>query len=246
MPLLSYDFYYILKKRNFKGIDLCLVQPVLRSILHALSVMHRCNIIHSDVKPENVLLVDKNGLDTKLIDYGSSFQVGAKISVYIQSRFYRAPEVILQCYPNAKIDIWSTACFAFEIFTGSVLFPGRSELHMLSLIVSLLGQFPAKFIQKSPRQNFFNDGILKSYEELCLQEHKTPDHYKSIFLHGSLHDNILNYSRSKNPALHPPSPDEISKRQIFIDLLMKMLALDPDDRIDADTALQHPFFQIRF
>lgn len=46
---------------------------------------------------------------------------------YVQSRFYRAPEVVLRIPYSPKVDIWSLGCIVAELFTGEPLFPGNSE-----------------------------------------------------------------------------------------------------------------------
>jgi hypothetical protein len=66
-------------------------------ILDALSVLHECNIIHCDLKPENVLLKGLDSGEIKVIDFGSACFENRTMYSYIQSRFYRSPEV--RCIP---------------------------------------------------------------------------------------------------------------------------------------------------
>lgn len=84
-------------------------------------------MIHADIKPENILLCDNKSSDIKVIDWGSGAFVGQTIYTYIQSRFYRAPEVILGLKYSTEIDIWSMACVFAELFTGVPLFSGEEE-----------------------------------------------------------------------------------------------------------------------
>ena len=60
--------------------------------------------------------------EIKVIDFGSSCFIHDHLSSYVQSRSYRAPEVILGCRYDYKIDIWSLGCILAELFTGYVLF----------------------------------------------------------------------------------------------------------------------------
>lgn len=72
----------------------------LPQILRALVVLHDSNIIHCDLKPENVLLKSLEGglqSNIKVIDFGSACFENRTMYAYIQSRFYRSPEV--GCYP---------------------------------------------------------------------------------------------------------------------------------------------------
>ena len=62
-------------------------------VLDALSVLRDCNIIHCDLKPENVLLKHPESGEIKVIDFGSACFENKTVYTYIQSRFYRSPEV---------------------------------------------------------------------------------------------------------------------------------------------------------
>jgi serine/threonine protein kinase len=92
-------------------------------------------IIHCDLKPENILLVqdhDKKNHRLKIVDFGSGSFRGEQAYTYVQSRFYRAPEVIMRLLPpptsyTEKVDIWSLGCILAELFTGEPLFPGNNE-----------------------------------------------------------------------------------------------------------------------
>ena len=98
-------------------------------------------MIHCDLKPENILLQKKDGnrgYQIKLIDFGSACEQNKIVYSYVQSRFYRAPEISLgiKNYDNA-IDMWSFGCMMAELFTGIPLFPGESEEELLALIMEL-------------------------------------------------------------------------------------------------------------
>ena len=72
----------------------------LVQILDALVVLRDSNIIHCDLKPENVLLRGLDNGDIKVIDFGSACFENRTMYSYIQSRFYRSPEVShALCFP---------------------------------------------------------------------------------------------------------------------------------------------------
>ena len=64
-------------------------------------------VIHCDLKPENILLVNPKRSKIKLIDFGSSCKLGEGMYLYIQSRYYRSPEILLNLPYDTKIDMWS-------------------------------------------------------------------------------------------------------------------------------------------
>ena len=87
------NLYDLIRHNRFRGLSVNLLRVFLRQILAALAVMRSANIIHCDLKPENVLLKSLNSGEVKVIDFGSACFEGRTVYSYIQSRFYRSPEV---------------------------------------------------------------------------------------------------------------------------------------------------------
>lgn len=238
--MLSMNLYEIIKARQFKGLPLGLIQSVMRQLLFTLKTLEKCKIVHSDIKPENILLIDMKATDIKLVDFGSARFIQQPASNYIQSRYYRAPEVVLNLDHDYKIDIWSAACVAFELFIALPLFPGQNEIHLLELIVGLLGDFPPEVVRKSPRQNFFQNGKLKSEEQICRENNMQPVNFQNYFNNDKLDDIILKYELLLGNT--PQAREKERKRRLlFIDFLRKTLNLNPEKRLSATEALQHPF-----
>lgn len=92
-----------------------------------------------------------------MIDYGSSCFIGQRIYTYIQSRFYRAPEIILGIPYTMAIDMWSFGCIIAELYTGYPLFPGENEIDQLAYIMEICGVPPAEVLQLSTRRHLFFD-----------------------------------------------------------------------------------------
>lgn len=107
------------------------VQRIAKQVLQALAFVHSNGLIHCDLKPENILILSYSRCDIKVIDFGSSCYLTDKLSTYIQSRSYRAPEVVLGLPYGPKIDVWSLGCILTELLTGKVLFPNESVQTML-------------------------------------------------------------------------------------------------------------------
>jgi dual specificity tyrosine-phosphorylation-regulated kinase 2/3/4 len=109
------------------------------------------------LKPENILLKQPNKSGIKIIDYGSSCLQSQRIYTYIQSRFYRAPEIILGIPYTSAIDMWSFGCILAELYTGYPLFPGENEQDQLAYIMQMKGVPSQEIINISTRRNLFFD-----------------------------------------------------------------------------------------
>ncbi|OMJ95068.1 hypothetical protein SteCoe_1606 [Stentor coeruleus] len=153
--LLFCNLYEYLKLNNMQGLKIKLIKNFVQQILQTLKYLESLMIIHCDIKLENLALVSSTSNTLKLIDFGSACYQYDKIYTYIQSRFYRSPEVILGIPYTNSIDMWSLGCVIAELYTGKALLPGDSEKNQLMLIVELLGLPPEYLINKSPRKKLF-------------------------------------------------------------------------------------------
>jgi dual specificity tyrosine-phosphorylation-regulated kinase 2/3/4 len=106
-------------------------------------------------KPENILLVNPNQPEIKVIDFGSSCYENERVYTYIQSRFYRSPEVILGTEYARPIDMWSLGCILCELYTGYPIFPGENEAEQLACIMEILGPPPTALLDVATRRKHF-------------------------------------------------------------------------------------------
>lgn len=236
--LLSMNLYELIKKNKFQGFSLALVRKFAHSILQCLDVLYRNRIIHCDLKPENILLKQQGRSGIKVIDFGSSCYEHQRIYTYIQSRFYRAPEVILGAKYGMPIDMWSLGCILAELLTGYPLFPGEDEGDQLATIIELLGMPPQKILDLSKRtRNFITS---KGYPRYCTMA-TLPD--------GS---NVLQGGRSRRGKLRGPpgSKDLVSALKgcddpLFLDFMRRCMEWDPATRMTPSQALRHAWLRRR-
>lgn len=171
--LLSLNLYELLKKNGLRGVSLFLIRQFTKQMLEALCTLEKGNIIHCDLKPENVLLADEKG-KIKVIDFGSACFENATIYTYIQSRYYRSPEVLLGCPYGSEIDSWSLGCICAELFIGIPLFPGANEYDQIYRIIQILGM---------PSQSMIREGRFKDKFFILENEEyrfKTREEYMQV------------------------------------------------------------------
>ena len=156
--LLNINLYELIKSNGLRGFSSSLVKRFAIQILNCLSFLKENKIIHCDLKPENILLRQSNKSGIKVIDFGSSCFDSEKIYTYIQSRFYRAPEIILGIPYTVAIDMWSFGCILAELTTGYPLFPGESEAEQLLCMMEVKGIPPQDVLIQSTRRSLFFEG----------------------------------------------------------------------------------------
>jgi dual specificity tyrosine-phosphorylation-regulated kinase 1 len=137
--MLSLNLYELLKNTHFAGVSLDLIRKFAKQILKGLAYLARpdIDIIHCDLKPENILLRHPKRSGIKVIDFGSSCKSSKRMYSYIQSRFYRSPEVMLGLPYSVAIDMWSLGCILVEMHTGEPLFSGTDQFDQMQKIVSV-------------------------------------------------------------------------------------------------------------
>jgi dual specificity tyrosine-phosphorylation-regulated kinase 1 len=169
--IMSHSLYDLLRVTNLSGVSIKLVRKFAIQIMRALEYTKSLGIIHCDIKPENVLLCHPERSAVKLIDFGSACRCGKQQFSYVQSRFYRAPEVMLGMQYGPAIDMWSAGCMMYELRTGKPLFTGWSEHDQLCRIEATLGRVPRSMFDRIPteyRARYFDEdgGIEPSPEAL--------------------------------------------------------------------------------
>ncbi|KII88871.1 hypothetical protein PLICRDRAFT_175129 [Plicaturopsis crispa FD-325 SS-3] len=217
MELLSINLYELIKANGFVGFTTTLIRRFTSQMLMSLILMRKHRIVHCDLKPENVLLRHPAKSAIKVIDFGSSCLETEKVYTYIQSRFYRSPEVILGMNYHMAIDMWSLGCILAELYTGYPIFPGENEQEQLSCIMEVLGIPDKDFINRSTRKRIFFDN------------------------NGTPRPVVNSKGRRRRPGTKNLAQVLRSNDEDFIDFIAKCLIWDPDRRIKPQQAIVHPF-----
>ncbi|CAJ1024373.1 Protein kinase domain/Protein tyrosine kinase, putative [Leishmania lindenbergi] len=199
------------------------LQRIVRQVLTALKLIHSLSLIHCDIKPENIAFKSVAECDVKVLDLSSSCYITDTLSSYVQSRSYRAPEVILGCKYGPAVDIWSLGATAAELATGTVLFNVESVPTMLASIASVCGPIPAEMLQEGRNTSLYvtKHGAFYDYEDEQLVFHFPSEPPDAAVLFGfDDHD--------------------------YVDFVRLCLTLDAALRPSAAQLLDHPFLTKKY
>uniref|UniRef100_A0A8C4VEJ7 Serine/threonine-protein kinase PRP4 homolog n=1 Tax=Gopherus evgoodei TaxID=1825980 RepID=A0A8C4VEJ7_9SAUR len=214
---LSMNLREVLKKYGKDvGLHIKAVRSYSQQLFLALKLLKRCNILHADIKPDNILVNE---------------------SKTILNRFYRAPEIIIGKIYDYGIDMWSVGCTLYELYTGKILFPGKTNNHMLKLAMDLKGKMPNKMIRKGVfKDQHFDQNLNFMYIEVDkVTEREKVTVMSTINPTKDLLADLIGCQRLPE--------DQRKKVHQLKDLLDQILMLDPAKRISINQALQHAFIQ---
>ncbi|KAK5915207.1 hypothetical protein CesoFtcFv8_000820 [Champsocephalus esox] len=248
--MLEQNLYDFLKQNKFSPLPLKVIRPVLQQVATALKKLKSMGLIHADLKPENIMLVDpvRQPYRVKVIDFGSASHVSKAVcSTYLQSRYYRAPEIILGLPFSEAIDMWSLGCVVAELFLGWPLYPGALEYDQIRYISQTQG-LPGEHLLSvgTKTSRFFcreSDSTYAARRLKSTDEHETETGMKSkearkyIF---SCLDDIAHVNLVMNLEGSDMLVEKADRRE-FVGLLKKMLLIDAEERISPAEALSHPF-----
>lgn len=237
---LSMNLREVLKKFGRDvGLNLNAIRAYAHQMFLGLSLMRKCNILHADLKPDNLLVNEQRNI-LKVCDLGSASSASDnEITPYLVSRFYRAPEVILGIPYDYAIDVWSIGCTLFELYTGKILFTGRNNNQMLKAIMECRGKYPPKVLRRGSLAHYHFDNMLNFHSVevdkitnrtfLRVMDFKKPAPGRDL------------KTRLMGNGTRGMSDVETKELTLFVDFLDRCLGLNPEKRITPADALKHPF-----
>ena len=202
-------------------------------MLDALAFLHEIGITHADVKPENICLVPTESCAFKLIDLGSAVVKHDLLNSYVQSRWYRAPEVSLGVPWDSKVDLWSLGCTLVEPLLGQPIFRRAATEGVLAAQMAVLGPIPDYMRLHAPGlANMFITAGGHAYEV------DPPQMTKGVYMLQPLPRRSLEHL-----LIEAMTPELFAASELngFVNLVSQMLILDPGHRTTAARSLQHPW-----
>ena len=218
---LVFPYYNCLPTRTiFYGFTAMEIKIFMYKFLQTLDKLHARGIIHRDLKPGNLLVKSCN--DFMIIDFGISdfYLPYRKFCNKIGTRNFKAPEQLLLLKGfDYKIDIWAAGIIFAEMFFQKYPFwKPEEDVVILENIYNMIGA--AKF------SNYLKKiGCQSNFD--FMKNQKNGQNFESYF-EREKNDEIMNHLEDKKYG---------------IDLIKKMLDIDPNSRYSAEECLMHPFFQ---
>ncbi|KAG4069590.1 hypothetical protein HA402_005128 [Bradysia odoriphaga] len=235
-PCMAMDVLNYMKRNNFNPLSYHELRDISRQLFLALNFLHNNGIVHTDIKPDNILLIDGsfrmefcdrtkllvrrlNCTTVRLCDFGLVSQNGEERNYKITAREYRAPEVILRMTWTYTTDIWSAGCTLMELYTGNLLFPVKKSMQHLAMMECKLGRIPTNMV-KTSGTTYFKNGVVN---------------WKW--------DKTKPYFQQHCQALKDYRLEKCEEDNQFFEMIQLMLQLEPSRRIPLSEALKLPFFE---
>jgi cyclin-dependent kinase 12/13 len=193
------------------------IKCYMKQLLNGLYYCHSNNVLHRDIKGSNLLINEQGEL--KLADFGLARPYTEQQGNYtnrVITLWYRPPELLLGAVQyGPAIDMWSAGCIFAELLVGRAIFPGRNEIDQLELIFKLCG---------------------------TPNEHNWPDVDKLPWWH--MFKPSKEGKRCLAETLLKMTPGNPAVTKEALDLLDRLLTLDPRKRITAADALDAEYFWV--
>ncbi|EDR08442.1 uncharacterized protein LACBIDRAFT_143963, partial [Laccaria bicolor S238N-H82] len=241
--LLGMCVYDFLKENDFAPFPRHHIQDFARQLLGSVAFLHDLRLIHTDLKPENILLVHNDykvvhiavpgkvskkilhSTDIRLIDFGSATFEQEYHSTVVSTRHYRAPEIILGLGWSFPCDAYSLGCILVEFYTGVALYQTHDNLEHLAMMEMVMGKMQERFARAGARSKpeFFKEGAKLDWPKPKASRQSKKD------------------VRATRPLSEVIPPTDLINKQ-FLNLVQRLLAFDPAQRITVRDALSHPYF----
>eukprot|EP00929_Paragymnodinium_shiwhaense_P050657 TRINITY_DN25508_c0_g1_i1.p1 TRINITY_DN25508_c0_g1~~TRINITY_DN25508_c0_g1_i1.p1 ORF type:complete len:631 (+),score=200.52 TRINITY_DN25508_c0_g1_i1:72-1964(+) len=227
-----------------KGMSMRAVRAYTKQLVVALHHVHRCDIIHADIKPDNILISAGHNL-VKICDLGSAMYTREmEQTPYLVSRFYRAPEICIGAKYGPPSDTWAMGCSLFEIFTGKILFRGKSNNDMIKCFMEVKGKLPHKMIKTGMcwKQHFDDNLDFKYIDSDKVTRKKILKTITDCSAKKNIAEMVLQrVGPEKQKSENKDDQLYVKKAKQFADLIEKMTTLDPERRATPEDLLKHAF-----
>ncbi|CAB1436034.1 unnamed protein product [Pleuronectes platessa] len=246
-----------------KGRPLSEIQAITKQLLVSLTALKSLNLVHADIKPNNIMLVDQQRQPSKvkLIDFGLATRVSElETGRNCQIIGFRAPEVMLGLPLNEAMDMWALGCIVAYLYLGTCLYKlGTCKYQAMKNLVQINGQPNGNLLNSGrythvyfTKTKYIKKELWSLKEHCCCKECAVPGRKNtksSQSKKGSPASSTIQkpaqFASLDDIVVTRPGAAENEDTQAFLSLLKQMLHLDAKKRIDPSEALQHPFMTMK-
>lgn len=249
--VLDLSLFDFMANRGFKPLNLSEIRAITQQMLVALNALKNIGLVHADIKPDNVMLVNHQlqPFKLKLIDFGMALPVTSlKSGRIIQTLGYRAPEVILGLPLNEAVDMWGLGCVLAFMYVSNHLYSINCEYEVMRLIVQMQGQPDDQMLDSGINtRDFFKKDQDSSNTSWRL---KTKVEYMYtmgcvIYQEKGIFDKLTSIDDIAKTRPEVTDALESEDTRAFLSLLKRMLHVDPKQRITPNKALGHRFITMK-
>uniref|UniRef100_A0A3P9M037 Protein kinase domain-containing protein n=1 Tax=Oryzias latipes TaxID=8090 RepID=A0A3P9M037_ORYLA len=222
--MLDHSLFDFMNDRSSLPLFLHEIRAIAWQLLISLKGLKSINLVHCDIKLDNIMLVNQvsEPFRVKLIDFGlASKTTDIQMGTRLQNICFRAPEVILGLPLDERLDMWTVGYVLALLYTGFYILPRDSEFNIIRTMVEMQGMPDNECLD----QGLYTNKFFTKTEENSKVAWKldTPE------------------QQSKKTGEQQTKIKEVEQ---LIDLLKRMLEVDPNKRISPNDALRHPFFNL--
>ncbi|XP_035502184.1 homeodomain-interacting protein kinase 1-like isoform X1 [Scophthalmus maximus] len=245
--MLDGHLYQLLEQRGWKPMAINEIRPIAKQLLGALDALKGLGVMHTDIKPDNIMLVNRHDqpLRVKLIDFGAALLASdVQLGMDIQPLGYRAPEVALGLPFTEAVDVWGVGCVLAYLYLTDNLFPVDCEYQIMKSMVEVLGLPEGHQL----RAGLFSEcyfklekaGDSRKWRLMTPEEYTAANNMKPVEQRNSLIE--LPSSLDALVHIYPKGEAaELEDRREFVHLMKGLLHIDGDRRICPRQAMQQSF-----
>uniref|UniRef100_A0A3B3CCD6 Protein kinase domain-containing protein n=1 Tax=Oryzias melastigma TaxID=30732 RepID=A0A3B3CCD6_ORYME len=197
--MLDKNFNDLMKDRQSSPLDLKEVRAIAWQLIVALKGLKKLNLVHCDIKPDNIMLVDHilKPFRLKLIDFGLAEKTkNLKKGTPMQNRMFRAPEVILGLPLDESLDMWTVGYILAFLYSGYYIHPWDCEYNTIRLDTVEQQSIKTKAPVKDYQEQFVD--LLKQMLEMDPKKRISPD--------GALQHPFFNLKKMNPKTTKPQEP----------------------------------------
>uniref|UniRef100_A0A3B3HH51 Protein kinase domain-containing protein n=1 Tax=Oryzias latipes TaxID=8090 RepID=A0A3B3HH51_ORYLA len=228
-------------KNECKATPLTYVRAIAQQMFQALKALKSIGVVHCDIKLDNIMFADKKSLKFKLIDFGLAVETKElPTGTEIQVTRFRAPEVILGLPLDESVDMWALGMVLACVYFGNYPFPSRTEYETIRAMVQIFGLPEADVLDRANYKDTFFTRDNSDWR-LC-----TPEEYsKSTGKELRKKNHVIDFDAMTDQHRNMYEMHDDDDHKAFIDLLKRILEVNPQRRITPSQALEHDFITMK-